>query len=57
MSTDLGEDHGLVERGLEMESTWYGTAFTVGSIPPAFYAQYTAFGAHAYDYYYRNLKR
>lgn len=48
---------GLIERNLGMEKTWYGTVFTVGSIPPAFYAQYSALGVYSYDYYYQNLKR
>jgi hypothetical protein len=46
---------GVIERGMGMENTWYGTLFTVASIPPAFYAQYSGLGVQSYDYYYRNL--
>jgi RHS repeat-associated protein len=46
---------GVIERALHMEGTLIDTAFTVGSIPYAFAAQYAAFGAFSYDYYYQNL--
>ncbi len=46
---------GVLERAWGIEKTWYGTVFTVGSIPPAFALQYTALGVHSYDYYYRRL--
>lgn len=38
-----------------MEGTLIGKVFTVGSIPHSFAAQYAAFGAFSYDYYYQNL--
>lgn len=46
---------GMTERALGMEDTWYGTVFTIGSIPPAFVVQYGAYGIYSYDYYYKNM--
>lgn len=46
---------GITERALGMEETWYGTVFTIGSIPPAFVVQYGAYGIYSYDYYYKNM--
>ena len=40
-----------------MENTWYGTAFTIGSIPPAFAVQYYALGSQGYYDYYKNFER
>lgn len=48
---------GFVERALGMENTWYGTAFTIGSIPLAFIAQYAALGVGSDYYYSKNLHR
>ena len=48
---------GVIERALSMENVWYGTAFTVGSIPPSFALQYAGFGAYNYNYYYHNLTK
>lgn len=48
---------GSIERTLGMENTWYGTVFTVGSIPPAFIAQYAALGVGSDYYYSKNLRR
>ena len=46
---------GVIERAWGMEDTWYGTAFTVGSIPPAFALQYYSLGVSSYHYNYNNL--
>ena len=48
---------GIIERAFGMENTWYGTAFTIGSIPPAFIAQYAALGVGNEYYYSKNLRR
>tara|TARA_R110002060_G_scaffold880_3_gene2106 strand:+ start:4858 stop:11826 length:6969 start_codon:yes stop_codon:yes gene_type:complete len=48
---------GVLERAWGMENTWYGTAFTIGSIPPAFAVQYYALGSQGYYDYYKNLER
>ncbi|MCG9723527.1 hypothetical protein [Shewanella sp. Isolate7] len=48
---------GMTERALGMEETWYGTAFTITSIPPAFLVQYSAYGVPSYNYYYKNIRR
>jgi len=46
---------GVIERSSGLEDTFAGTLFTVGSIPPAFAAQYAAFGAYNYGYYLDSL--
>jgi hypothetical protein len=46
---------GMTERAFGMEDIWYGTVFTIGSIPPTFVVQYGAYGLYSYEYYYKNM--
>jgi RHS repeat-associated protein len=48
---------GIVTRFLHIDETFIGTAFNAATIPHAFAAQYAAFGALSYDYYYQNLNK